>query len=168
MKVCSSCNLPKSTDQFSKKKSGSDGLQPWCKPCFSIYMKMNKQIQSAGRSKWARENRDKRNKSNANWKINNPKTYKASLGATRSKRRAILRGKAATLTTVEWLSILEEYNHACVYCGNPWQEMDHLYPLSPKQGVRMGKHTADNVVPACQPCNRRKSNNDPVEFILNL
>lgn len=35
MKTCTRCH--QMTDQFSKNKSRSDGLNKWCKPCMKVY-----------------------------------------------------------------------------------------------------------------------------------
>lgn len=66
-----------------------------------------------------------------------------------------------TLTLDEWNEILERYNHSCYYCGRsdlPLQ-MDHKIPVS-----RNGGLTADNIVPACPPCNNSKKTKTPEEF----
>ena len=41
--------------------------------------------------------------------------------------------------------------HRCQYCGAPAESIDHVVPRS-----RGGRHTWDNVVAACRPCNVRK------------
>lgn len=48
----------------------------------------------------------------------------------------------------------------CRYCGDPAQEADHLYPLA-----RGGLHCAENIVPACKPCNNSKWAHDPLEWM---
>jgi len=67
------------------------------------------------------------------------------------KRRALKRGTNATLTTHEWSSILEKFGNKCAYCREPTNEMDHVIPLS-----KGGKHSKENVVPACRSCNCSK------------
>lgn len=70
--------------------------------------------------------------------------------------RARLLGSGGTVTRDEWLDILEYFGHRCAYClrhestcGKLTQ--DHVVALS-----RGGEHTAENVVPACVPCNSTK------------
>ena len=62
--------------------------------------------------------------------------------------------KEELLTASQWRAIVEEYGHKCVYCGRELDKptMDHVVPLS-----RGGRHTKDNVVPACQSCNSSKN-----------
>lgn len=63
-------------------------------------------------------------------------------------RRAEKRGLPATLTLSEWLTILEEYNYDCAYCGQRFESIEHLIPVRHGGGT-----TATNCVPACEPCN---------------
>ena len=70
-----------------------------------------------------------------------------------ARRRAITRHAAtATLTTTDWLEIMEQQNGRCHYCHKKRAlTMDHVMPLS-----RGGQHTPENVVGACMKCNRKK------------
>jgi 5-methylcytosine-specific restriction endonuclease McrA len=67
------------------------------------------------------------------------------------KRRAQKANVETPLTLKEWKEIKTSYNNRCVYCGSSAISQDHIIPLS-----RGGKHSADNVVPACQFCNTSK------------
>jgi 5-methylcytosine-specific restriction endonuclease McrA len=56
------------------------------------------------------------------------------------------------LTSTEWLAILTEHNGHCHYCSKKAKlTLDHVIPLS-----KGGKHSKDNVVPACAHCNSSK------------
>lgn len=64
------------------------------------------------------------------------------------------------LTSTEWLAILAEANGHCTYCDKEaLLTLDHVIPLS-----RGGKHSKDNVVPACQRCNSSKNARTPEEW----
>lgn len=53
--------------------------------------------------------------------------------------------------------LLRRDRHTCQYCGYTKQlTIDHVLPLS-----KGGKHTWDNVVIACAPCNQRKGDRTP-------
>lgn len=72
------------------------------------------------------------------------------------KYRSLLSSVPATLTAKQWSEILTAHGFCCAYCGRPFSDglqatQDHVMPVS-----RGGFHTADNVVPACQPCNSSK------------
>ncbi len=59
------------------------------------------------------------------------------------------RGARATLTLVEWLTILEAFGWQCAYCrSKPFQVMYHVIPL-PEGGT-----VAENCVPACYRCTK--------------
>jgi len=76
-------------------------------------------------------------------------------------RRALLTGVDATLTPAEWSAILAYHNASCVWCGTyrgPFH-MDHVVPLA-----KGGPHSADNVAPACAPCNTAKRDINPADF----
>lgn len=53
-------------------------------------------------------------------------------------------------------SVLERDGHECRYCGDPADTVDHIIPQS--QG---GGHDMDNLVAACEPCNKRKGARTP-------
>lgn len=66
--------------------------------------------------------------------------------------RALLMGRPSTLTEAEWTAIYASFRGRCAYCEEAKaRTIDHVIPLS-----RGGAHCADNVVPACRPCNSRK------------
>jgi 5-methylcytosine-specific restriction endonuclease McrA len=55
--------------------------------------------------------------------------------------------------------VLRRDKHQCQYCGNTKQlTLDHVLPRS-----KGGKHSWDNVVIACEPCNSRKGDRIPSE-----
>lgn len=67
-------------------------------------------------------------------------------------------GSEQAISLVDWMSILESYNHRCAYCLREFgaqlrPSMDHFIPLS-----KGGLHAASNVVPACRSCNSSKHN----------
>ncbi len=75
-----------------------------------------------------------------------------------TKRRAGKSHIVNTLTSTEWLSILEQFEHKCAYCGKEFDlfnppTKDHLVPIS-----KGGNNTKENIVPACMACNARKHN----------
>ena len=54
---------------------------------------------------------------------------------------------AATLTVIEWFTILDRFEWKCSYCQKkPFQSMSHVIPL------KEGGTTAENCVPACHSC----------------
>lgn len=83
--------------------------------------------------------------------------------AKSKRRRARLAGVQTSLTAAEWRGILDDHLHRCAYCGTDGVlEQDHVIPVS-----KGGPHTAENVVPACPPCNNSKSNHDMEPWLLS-
>lgn len=80
---------------------------------------------------------------------------KFSKRKTEIKRKHQIKSTDCTLTRKEWEEIKDRFGHKCAYCHRQMQrlEMDHVVPLS-----KGGKHTAENVVPACRTCNAKKGN----------
>ncbi|MEE8636707.1 MAG: HNH endonuclease [Dehalococcoidia bacterium] len=61
--------------------------------------------------------------------------------------------------------IFSRDQYTCQYCGKQTKDLtlDHVMPRR-----RGGKHTWDNVVGACIPCNRRKGGRSPDEARMSL
>lgn len=66
------------------------------------------------------------------------------------KRRTVL--DRGTVTTKEIRAIIAAYDGACYVCGEPWEHLDHVIPISAN-----GTHTAENIAPACAACNLSKN-----------
>ncbi len=60
-------------------------------------------------------------------------------------------GGASTLTTREWIEILEQYQSLCVFCGTGFNAMGHLKPVDVGGGT-----TKENCIPVCRSCNSRQ------------
>ncbi len=48
----------------------------------------------------------------------------------------------------------------CIYCGHPWEAVDHIQPRS-----HGGTDTKSNLAPACKSCNSAKGDR-PVSYFL--
>lgn len=62
------------------------------------------------------------------------------------------------------LMVLARDHHTCVYCTAALSEesfvLDHLLPVA-----RGGTNRKQNLVAACEVCNRRRSDSDPIHFL---
>lgn len=68
--------------------------------------------------------------------------------------RARTLGATATLTVLEWFTILEHFSWQCAYCRTkPFQVLSH------KISQARGGTTAENCVPACHSCIFRRRRN---------
>lgn len=69
------------------------------------------------------------------------------MGAKRAAVKA-----AGDLTPEQWDRICQWYSDTCAYCEKRRAtQQDHVSPIS-----KGGRHTASNVVPACEFCNYAK------------
>lgn len=51
-KACSKCGLDKPLEAFSKNRTKKDGLQTWCKECFSKRHEQNRHVALAQMRRW--------------------------------------------------------------------------------------------------------------------
>lgn len=157
-----------SAGPFPKDSRAPDGLYSRCKACVraesTAYRENNPEKRQVTTKSYYERNRSSRLIYFAQWreshpneslerprlaKRRHPETRRASRGRDRARRAAAV----STLTTQEWLEILEYFGHACAYCLRTDKplEQDHVIPLN-----KGGEHTAENVVPACRRDNARK------------
>lgn len=68
-----------------------------------------------------------------------------------TKRRDALK-TAGEFTNIEWKHTVDAFDRKCAYCGDVWEHIDHIVPLS-----KGGTNTIDNVAPACAQCNLSKN-----------
>jgi 5-methylcytosine-specific restriction endonuclease McrA len=68
------------------------------------------------------------------------------------------------LTETQWETLLARYDGHCAYCGKEAKlTLDHVIPLA-----KGGKHSIDNVVPACIHCNDSKGARTPRQWRRDL
>jgi len=48
----------------------------------------------------------------------------------------------------------------CVYCGGPFEHVDHLVPVA-----LGGRHALWNLAPSCRPCNLSKRDSSPLDWV---
>ena len=120
------------------------------------YFKQWRKNNSEYIKKWRYDNKEYHNVYQIKWR----KTEKGKANQQRgsTKRRAKIKDIINTLTSQEWLDILEKYNYRCAYCGVEFNcellpEKDHVIPIS-----KGGHNVKENVVPACRSCNAKKYN----------
>lgn len=116
-----------------------------CKDCWEILARQRRYCHYCGR----RERQGTAFTCSRCW---TPVRERAAKVIYRANRRAFSHDGIATLTLVEWESILDHFYWRCAYCPSPYAELEHIVPLSGGGGT-----TARNCVPACHDCNQRKS-----------
>jgi 5-methylcytosine-specific restriction endonuclease McrA len=89
---------------------------------------------------------------------NKPDEYKERARRRAARQRDALCQHESRCVTSDFLRTL--YASPCLYCGEPAEHADHFQPIH-----RGGLHCRDNLVPACQVCNRSKGSSDPIEWL---
>ena len=108
------------------------------------------------------------------WRSKNPKKEKAKrdkyytkpeskeLAKMRANKRRLFKlGLNTSHTMEEWEAKKQEFNYQCAYCGRRSIELtkDHIVPLT-----KGGTDSIDNIVPACEHCNKSKGTKDVSHF----
>jgi len=172
MKVCGTCKVEKSVDDFYKDKRKQDGLYPDCKTCHCArtkrYYQNNLDSVREKQKDYRTNNKDKLSVINQNWRDNNrdriARTSSAWRKANLEKRRGYWQKYRSLKVTNSFAisnnEIEKLYNSDCFYCGVSENiTLDHVIPLS-----RGGKHSIGNIVPACGKCNYSKNNKTVMEW----
>lgn len=191
LQVCRVCNEVKPMDAFSVRSENGKPRRE-CKACrtsvAAIYVETNRVKVAARRHHHYENNRSRistdrveyhakhRNRLNAyarQWRRDNPEHVRSlNAGYRRRKpevikvcgqrRRARLMNADGNVTTQEWAAQVAYFDHRCAYCGCYLDRptMEHMMPLS-----KGGPHVIENIVPACAPCNSRKSDRDLIGFL---
>lgn len=112
-------------------------------------------------SQWRKENREKCKTYYQKYRKNNREKVLISYRITSAKRRALQDNLPATFTADHWADSLVYFNNQCAYCGKSSRvlQFDHFIPHT-----KGGGFSPDNIVPACQCCNKRKMNQDFFEW----
>ncbi len=139
-KACTTCLQWKPLEKFGRHATCAGGRRNTCPAC-------------EGRQ--ARRNDPEKCKANVRaYQARNPEKMKVHRANTHAKRRQLMgphRGPS-NITVADMRAIREVFGDACVYCGDPAKSLDHVIPLA-----RGGEHAVGNLVPACLPCNKSKS-----------
>lgn len=160
LKICRMCKTeyPNTTEYFYLDKSRKDGIDNICKTCNAIkcrqYRELHRESCLNTRAQYHIKHKEIDNERNKKWRMENPKRCAIKNAVKVQRRRARAKMVAATLTTKQWTSVLEKFNHKCCYCGQEGRlTQDHFVPLS-----LGGEYTVGNILPACFSCNTNKSN----------
>lgn len=121
------------------------------------WRKANLEKQRERNNKWRRDNPETQSASEKRWRKANPLTVRAGHLRHKHKRRLLTEVHKIDRIDAKFLTALRAaQNDACAYCLAPLfgsGELDHVVPIT-----KGGTHVRTNLVLACTPCNRRKSN----------
>ena len=137
MKRCSKCKKEKDRAEFHKQFKAVDGLHIWCKSCESAeksrYYRENKEKIKARVAKWESENKDKVKQAARRWRKDNAdKHAKSNLewyhsNFDRVKDRRLQ--KAFGMTLQRYNEMLEEQDHKCAICGRSQRALSKAFAV---------------------------------------
>lgn len=166
-KLCSQCKslLPAEPEYFHHTKRTSDGFTSACKKCrcdTDYGVQHPNEVLDIPEGKWMCSACDSILPLSPEFFYTDGNGFRIYCKAcyTQKKnqsRRAAENGVANDLSSKDWTIIRAKWLNGgivtCAYCGDetPSPERDHIIPLSDG-----GDTVADNIVPACDRCNRLK------------
>lgn len=158
-KTCKDCGKPKSLSEFWKHKSTKDRLSTYCKDCHgkrnAKWIVDHKEHHLKLQKDWYLKNRECHLNNTKNWSAQNL-SKKASY---RRSRRAKELNAPGSCTQEQLKARMAYFGNKCIYCGGPFEEVDHLIPIS-----RGGSNWPSNLAPSCTKCNREKWTKTYKEF----
>ena len=114
----------------------------------------NPQREYERQRRWRESHPEAVAESKRRWREANPEKARAQRLRNRLRRLAIPPPSETALERLSEIVFLP-----CVYCNAAMTHVDHLVPISNRrlqEGVSGGDNSAENLFPACGPCNRRK------------
>jgi 5-methylcytosine-specific restriction endonuclease McrA len=141
-------------DKRYRGRVGCDVLYERSKRCVS----KNPAYYAMCAAQWRAENPDKAKEVGRRYRESHPD----SVRLWNAGRRAVKKGTEGTFICMDWEAMKGETGYRCVYCGERFDQLtiDHVVPL-----IKGGKHSVDNIVPACQSCNSRKGTKSLLMFL---
>ncbi len=152
-KACGKCFVVKGLPRFGMDRASADGKHTACTRCATDYTRepASRNRRNAASKRWQRENPGKSSEARRRWKTNNLARWRSSTRHSNALRRA--RIAAATIVPFTHDELMASWEddglYACVFCDGPFEEIEHILPLS-----RGGEHSIANLVPSCVDCNR--------------
>lgn len=179
-KICSHCRRGLPLTHYYKQKLGY--LYAECKDCIKsrvttyqkttkgyavkqrAWRKYHKLVDNLGRRAYYKTPKGRaylRERNQTERCKKNNKRYQLSVlghktsAMAASRRRARLKECEGEFSIQEWDELVKEYGNSCAYCGcnDVKMTMDHVIPIT-----KGGRHSMDNIVPACGICNSSKNN----------
>lgn len=150
---CRHCKMPKPLSAFHKDKHRPNGHTTDCIECRNSYPK-----DPAKFREYTRRWRERNPEYSKNYYQNN----KLREDSRARHKRAIKKSAAVTdkEAMLAWETIVS--NDPCVYCGNSFENFEHIEPLS-----KGGEHSPENLVSSCESCNKSKSDKSMLLWMLS-
>ncbi len=93
------------------------------------------------------------------------KASRRKLRAEHQRRAKVRRGRLGATALEEFSQVqlgrrIKMLGERCLYCGGPYQHLDHLVPVAAG-----GRHALWNLAPSCRACNTSKGDSDPIAWV---
>ncbi len=167
-KRCSRCKqeLPATEFHINKRPKWTargwrdTGLSTYCKECRAAWVDEHSAHISHYNTEYYRLHRARRIQQVRDYQRKNPEVKRAAYNSRRARKKAAV----GSHTAQDLRAIYNSQGGCCFYCGRgpiPRREghFDHFIPLA-----RGGGNGPQNIVFACEPCNRAKHTRTPEEF----
>lgn len=178
-KICSGCErvLPADTDHFYQTEKTSSGLTSRCKECRSGTSfgehRPNRVRDDIPDGHWHCSSCEQTFPLNERYFYHNKSGFEVyckpcSIQRSNQRRRELENAAKCDLSGHQWRVIKAHWLNGgiveCAYCGEPTEspERDHVQPLSDG-----GNTVPENIVPACESCNRSKGHQLVSEWYPN-
>ncbi|WP_346938210.1 hypothetical protein [uncultured Clostridium sp.] len=159
-KECNTCHklLPCTSEYFHKSKQHSGGYKNQCKKCVSTYMKEYNKTKPNKPYKY--------NPHNNQYVYKYRKTFKGLISYRISNIKRIgkfyfdIKPHQATLTTDQFIEILDKFSHSCSTCG----AVGDMLPCLVKRLSHNGLIIYRNCIPMCKVCLSKYHQSKPRTF----
>jgi 5-methylcytosine-specific restriction endonuclease McrA len=152
-KTCLKCSVHKPVSEFYKATDRNGGFHVYCKPCSKAYNAKATEIY--------------RIKRKAEYKVN---PWPRRLGSLNQRAKRF--GAIGVITYNDLQEVLALYSNKCAYCFMSLENglwFDHIWPLSliktKSLGWEFATNTVENLIPACEMCNRAKADKSMIIFL---
>jgi hypothetical protein len=175
-KVCSKCRKEKPFSEFNSSKTGTYGLNGYCRICDSLnkkkYYQQNKEHCDQKTKEWSKKNPERRaviqRRHKDKYKEHYSEYCKEWVANNRDKCRlkkhryyAKLKRQLGDISPNIIDRLFEKQKGLCNYCNRELQDyhLEHKIPIS-----RGGLHDDKNLCLSCPACNLRKKDKTAEEF----
>lgn len=176
---CSKCHTHKQKAAFHAEPRARRGISGVCKDCVKsrrdeIRPRLREQSKRAKtkdpektkrlkRESYLREDPEKRAARNRAWRTSDMERYRRQMRRDRAVRSRRARNAAGSCSQAQLTARWNYFGGKCWMCGVKATDTDHVKPLS-----KGGSNWPSNFRPACQTCNRSKSDKWPYPLEVAL
>lgn len=177
MKLCKKCNTLKNLEYFSKDKTRSDGLQPYCKECVSLYKKQysakNKEKLTQYHAEYRENNKERLSSYHKEYLKNGGREIRKQYRQNNKEKMKLLKShnehtrrrakQKSELNGSDYQVWVNDSLKICTYCNTDCSDnfhVDHVIPL-----CNNGAHELNNLTIACPACNLSKGSKSLLIFM---